>query len=239
MIIKDLLERCPEEQIVSAVLDLSSVDQAERNSVAQSYRAFLERLRQIQPLDTRHILLAVSPVDDDKETLDVPVYRKEDWKGLRFDRLQQLENLDVLSLEELQKEMKSLSLPEGYAFELSPWEEILGYELNTENAGEIGFARLAASVIYEMTFFGFTEEEVEAERQKLQEAIEESEAVKKLPEEEQKKHFKSMEDVFEELGWHDKRTEEEKRAARQRMEQEAAENMRRLLRMFQQYGGSI
>lgn len=50
MIIKDLLERCPEEQIVSAVLDLSSVDQAERNSVAQSYRAFLERLRQIQPL---------------------------------------------------------------------------------------------------------------------------------------------------------------------------------------------
>ena len=44
----------------------------------------------------------------------------------------------------------------------------------------------------------------------LQEAIEESEAVKKLSEEEQKRHFKSIEAVFAELGWQDKRTEEEK-----------------------------
>lgn len=76
-----------------------------------------------------------------------------------------------------------------------------------ENAEEIGLSRLAAAVIYEMTFCGFMDEEVEAERQKLQEAIEESEAVKKLSEEEQKKHFKSIEAVFAELGWQDKRTE--------------------------------
>ena len=49
MIIKDLLEQCPEEQVISAVLDLCGVDQTERDSVAQSYRAFLERLQQIQP----------------------------------------------------------------------------------------------------------------------------------------------------------------------------------------------
>ena len=49
-----------------------------------------------------------------------------------------------------------------------------------ENAEEIGLSRLAAAVIYEMTFCGFMDEEVKAERQKLQEAIEESEAVKKL-----------------------------------------------------------
>ena len=76
-----------------------------------------------------------------------------------------------------------------------------------ENAEEIGLSRLAAAVIYEMTFCGFMDEEVEAERQELQEAIEESEAVKKLSEEEQKKHFKSIEAVFAELGWRDKRTE--------------------------------
>ena len=67
MIIKDLLEECQEEQVVSAALDLCGVDQAERDSVAQSYRAFLERLRQTQPLDTGHILLAVSFIDGDKE----------------------------------------------------------------------------------------------------------------------------------------------------------------------------
>ena len=65
-----------------------------------------------------------------------------------------------------------------------------------ENAEEIGLSRLAAAVIYEMPFCGFMDEEVEAERQELQEAIEESEAVKKLSEEEQRKHFKSIEAVF-------------------------------------------
>ena len=41
-----------------------------------------------------------------------------------------------------------------------------------ENAEEIGLSRLAAAVIYEMTFCGFMDEEVDAERQKLQEAYE-------------------------------------------------------------------
>ena len=110
-----------------------------------------------------------------------------------------------------------------------------------ENAEEIGLSRLAAAVIYEMTFCGFMDEEVKAERQKLQEAIEESEAVKKLSEEEQKvldytrkqkKHFKSMEEVFAELGWQDKRTEEEKWKDRFRRDSEIAENTRRLICIF-------
>ena len=66
----------------------------------------------------------------------------------------------------------------------------------------------------------------------LQEAIEESEAVKKLSEEEQKKHFKSIEAVFAELGWQDKRTEEEKWKDRFRRDSEIAENTRRLIRIF-------
>ena len=150
-----------------------------------------------------------------------------------------LETLTNYLWRSFKKERQNLSLPDGYAFEFSPWEEVLGYELNIENAEEIGLPRLAAAVIYEMTFCGFTDEEVEAERQKLREAIEESEAVKKLPEEEQKKHFKSMEEAFAELGWQDKRTEEEKREDRHRMDSETAENTRRLIRMFQKYGEPI
>lgn len=101
-----------------------------------------------------------------------------------------------------------------------------------ENAEEIGLSRLAAAVIYEMPFCGFMDEEVEAERQELQEAIEESEAVKKLSEEEQKKHFKCIEAVFAEFGWQDKRTEEEKWKDRFRRDSEIAENTRRLIRIF-------
>lgn len=63
--------------------------------------------------------------------------------------------------------------------------------------------------------------------------------MKKLSEEEQKKHFKSIEAVFAEFGWQDKRTEEEKREDRRRTDSEIAENTRRLIRMFQKYGESI
>lgn len=77
MIVKDLLGQCPEKQIVSAVLDLCGADQAERDGVAQNYLAFLEKLRQIQPLETGCPLLGVSFVDKENEVLDVSVYRKK------------------------------------------------------------------------------------------------------------------------------------------------------------------
>ena len=44
MIVKDLLTKDQTDRIVSAALDLCSVDEAERPEVAQSYTAFIERL---------------------------------------------------------------------------------------------------------------------------------------------------------------------------------------------------
>ena len=47
-------------------------------------------------------------------------------------------------------------------------------------------------------------------QEKLEESIKEAEEIKKLPKEEQEKHFIPAEKVFEELGYVDERTEEEK-----------------------------
>ena len=52
---------------------------------------------------------------------------------------------------------------------------------------KVGAAKLSAAVIYDMTFWGFTEEEVLAERKKLEDTAADIERVRTLPAEEQKK----------------------------------------------------
>lgn len=49
----------------------------------------------------------------------------------------------------------------------------------------------------EISFFGFEEEKMINERKRLDKAIKETEEIKNLPEEEQKKYFVSMEDADE------------------------------------------
>ena len=61
-------------------------------------------------------------------------------------------------------------------------------------------AAFCAAVLYEMTFFGFDEKTVDAERQKLYDSFREAEELDKLPPEERAKHFFSAEEVFAELG---------------------------------------
>ena len=51
-----------------------------------------------------------------------------------------------------------------------------------------------------MTFFGFDEKTVDAERQKLYDSFRKAEEFDKLPPEERAKHFFSAEEVFAGLG---------------------------------------
>lgn len=63
--------------------------------------------------------------------------------------------------------MHEVSNTKRYAYEYTPWSEILGFRVLCSNARDVGIANLAAAVLYEMTFFGFNEENVKAEREKL------------------------------------------------------------------------
>ncbi len=42
--------------------------------------------------------------------------------------------------------LSQLRVPENYGFELSPWEEILGYEIDPQNVTKVGAAKLSAAV---------------------------------------------------------------------------------------------
>ena len=121
------------------------------------------------------------------------------------------------------------------AFEFSPWNEILGYELFVPNINSFGADKLLAVIIYEMTFCGFTEEDHQKEVQKLREAIAETESIQNLPEEERKKYYKDAEDVFAEFGYKDTRTDEEKQREREQLYRETFINHTRKYSILREY----
>ena len=110
----------------------------------------------------------------------------------------------------------------------------MGYEVNIANAREVGIAALCATVLYEMTFFGFDEKIVDAERQKLYDSLHEAEELDKLPLEERAKHFFSAEEVFAELGIPEP-SEEERQETHRQMCREMLINSLRTYRMLEKY----
>ena len=99
---------------------------------------------------------------------------------------------------------------ESFAYEYEPWDKILGYIVPPHIIGSPMQYIFTASVLYEMTFFGYDEKELDKERKELEESIEEIEQFKSLPPEQQKEQLESFEDLEREFGFTDNRTDEEK-----------------------------
>lgn len=169
MIIKDLIELCPVEEIVSEIMLMCGVDESEREGISRNHTAFINNLKKKTPIDTGYVVLGITYMDEGKEYLDASLFEKCELQEFfkQQNPIPELSSLGTLSLEEITQLLSGLRVPENYGFELSPWEEILGYEVDPQNVTKVGAAKLSAAVIYDMTFWGFTEEEVLAERKNL------------------------------------------------------------------------
>lgn len=99
---------------------------------------------------------------------------------------------------------------ERYGYMFSPREKIICYIVPPHIIGSPMQYIFTASVLYEMTFFGYDEKELDKERKELEESIEEIEQFKSLPPEQQKDQLESIEDFEREFGFNDNRTDEEK-----------------------------
>lgn len=241
MIVKDLLDSCNIESVTSTIMEIASVDESDRLSVKKAYSSYIQRIRSIEPVDTNHIIFGVSLLNDGKETPDVLLFSKNEINEnlLSDDVFSKLENIQFLNLSDIEQILETTTLPASYAFEFSPWNEILGYELFVPNVNSFGADKLLAVIIYEMTFCGFTEEDHQKEIQKLREAIAETESIQSLPEEDRKKYYKDAKDVFAEFGYQDTRTEEEKRQEREQMYHETFINHTRKYSILKEYLKSL
>ena len=236
MNVKELILSQPAADIAAALIDRLDVEPAKRDKGIHRITALLDSLRGMEPETTDYMLLGVYHMYDDREFLDANLYSKSELPAelAPLPDILAVKGIDELTVDETEQAARAIQLPQGYAFELSPWCEVLGYEVNIANAQEVGATAFCAAVLYEMTFFGFDEKAVDAERQKLYDSLHEAEELDKLPPEERAKHFFSAEEVFAELGI-PKSSEEERQETHRQMCREKLINSLRTYRMLEKY----
>ena len=236
MNVKELILSQPAVGIAAALVDRLDIEPVKRNEGIRRITALIDSLRGMEPEATDYILLGVYHMYDDREFLDANLYCKSELPAnlAPLPDILAVKGIDELTVDEIEQAARAIQLPQGYAFELSPWREVLGYEVNIANAREVGVAAFCAAVLYEMTFFGFDEKAVDAERQKLYDSFRKAEEFDKLPPEERAKHFFSAKEVFAGLGIPEP-SEEERQEAHRQMCREMLINSLRTYRMLEKY----
>lgn len=236
MNVKELILSHPAVDIAAALVDRLDIEPGKRDKGICRITALIDSLRYMEPDATDYMLLGVYHMYDDREFLDANLYRKSELTAelAPLPGVLAVKSVDELTVDETEQTARTIQLPQGYAFELSPWCEVLGYEVNIANAREVGVAAFCAAVLYEMTFFGFDEKTVDAERQKLYDSFRETEELDKLPPEERAKHFFYAEEVFAELGIPEPSEEKQQETHRQ-MCREVLINSLRTYRMLEKY----
>lgn len=201
-----------------------------------SMSAFIEKLAGIEPIETNHILLGIRHMLDGEASLSASLFQKDELLS-DFDRGSEigvLAGTEGLSDEELDRLSHLQPNPQSYAYDLSPWAEILGYEVDERNIAAIGALDLAEVILWEMTFCGYSEEKVSEERAELDRRFAEVEEVLKKPKEEQEKYFFPAEKLWADFGIH-KPTPEEEAETHRRICQEVLYNNLQTWRAIRNY----
>ena len=178
--------------------------------------AFIEKLAGIEPIETNHIILGIRYLIHDEESLSASLFQKNELLS-DFDRNSEIGDLagtDGLSDEELDRLSHLQPNPQSYAYDMSPWAEILGYEVDERNIAAIGDLDLAEVILWEMTFCGYSEEKIAEERAELDRRAKELEEMLKKPKEEQEKYFIPAEKLWADFGIPKPTPEEETEAYR-------------------------
>lgn len=87
-------------------------------------------------------------------------------------------------------------ITDGYALEFVPWKEWLGMELAPETIKNFSELEIIAHCLYEMTFIGYEEEEIQEQLNSINKTMEE---YKNLSEEEKKRQTISPEELQKKL----------------------------------------
>ena len=128
MNIKELILSQSAADIAAALLDRLDVEPAKRDKGIRRITALIDTLRGMKPEATDYMLLGVYHMYEDKEFLDANLYCKSELPAELAPLLDILavKGIDELTMDETEQAARAIQLPQGYAFELSPWREVLG-----------------------------------------------------------------------------------------------------------------
>ena len=228
MIVKDLLFQCSVDDIVDEWVKKWYED-VNIEKLYDALDRLIAELKLRQPVDSNYVILGIERVRDNKKFIYADMFEiNEVINGLRtYSELEKLADGTGISAPKVKEFIESVRLPDSYGYEFTEWNEILGCKIDEQNAKKCGMVKLLADILFEMTFFGFDERDVERKREELDQAIREFEEIENLPTEEQDKCFHSTEEVMEELGI-EHESHEENVEAKEEMYQEMLYNIQQI-----------
>ena len=113
-----------------------------------------------------------------------------------FDCLEETEKGEIKT--QFDVSMYNMSDDTIYSIMLTPWEEILGLQVANYCLNRYGAAKLAAELLFDITFFGYNNDEVNEQQVKVKEEL--AEAVENLSEEHGIPFDEFMKQLEEETG---------------------------------------
>ena len=136
MNVKELILSQPAADIAAALIDRLDVEASKRDRGIHRITALIDSLRGMEPETTDYMLLSVYHMYDDKEFLDANLYCKSELPAelAPLPDILAVKGINELAVDETEQAARAIQLPQCYAFELSPWHEVLGYEVNIANA---------------------------------------------------------------------------------------------------------
>lgn len=173
MTVKDLFAMCDRDQLIACIAAKheSVPDGADiAEVVAARYLPVLEELAGITPASGQeHVVLGML-VEDGVEAMDF--YEPEVKMCFQPNSVLRFMTEEAIcdSQEALEWALLA-SIPESYAFSYTPWAEILDMRVCADNVASVGAEELAADILYEMTFWGFTAKAIDEKIKELQEIL--------------------------------------------------------------------
>lgn len=212
MIFKELLKECDCKRIAE-IWESNKADyepKEDLSKVTEELGEFVANLNKLTANpETKNKVLFVSKAFDyfeDYEYLDATMYEADDFneaieksKDILLPDISG--NLTTAELDEVVENLRIVAPESAYAFDLTNWEDVLGYQVISNNVEKYGKQEYIATVLDEMSFHGYSRES----QQEMKEEIEESARdVKEHPE-----HTVPVEKVLG-LDWNkDERSQEE------------------------------
>ncbi len=210
MTVYELMTRQTPKGIAGALLKLKHYTENDKyERVLKSCTSVLSELLALEAVPVDDKLLCVSLIDEFDETKrnDFLLYDKEVLSG-KFtapSKLNEVVDIDSLSLAELDFFLGKFEFPQSYAQDFIPWEEILGYNLIDENVSDYGGTIVAAEILYEITLWGFSNSAVKNKGKELADLSNDPDSFKSMTNEE-------FEELVKSFGADDTETAEEKEA---------------------------
>lgn len=149
--------------------------------VATRVKEFCKLLASLKPTNSDYIMLALKYYENGIETIDAELIKGDDLHRagmfLRDEFILKEKPLPSISQNSNNQELEAFLeqttgwMPQAFAYEYTPWEEILGASVLFPNVTHVGNEEFLAAALYNMSFNGMTKEAQEQERKKLSNAL--------------------------------------------------------------------